>query len=142
MRGTSGPARPAARREPRGQRHARRGGREGSRKRGAGAWNLARRCQLLEQRGKGKAGEHRRSVSTGAGPRESDLLEEPAQPGNDERRGLVTGGGNRTLEVGPELEPERGVLFGTRDELIERRTRSRQLLRRAHPSLGCRRKEA
>ena len=82
------------------------------------------------------------SVSAGADPRESDLLEEPAQPGNDERRRVVTGGRNCTLEVGPELELELGVLFGTCDELVERRPRSRQLLCRAHPTFGCRRKEA
>ncbi|MGH3055434.1 MAG: hypothetical protein ACRDL7_10705, partial [Gaiellaceae bacterium] len=72
----------------------------------------------------------------------SDRLEELAQPGDDERRGFITGGGNRTLEVGLELEPEGGVLFGTRDELVEHRPRGRQLLCSAYPTLGRGRQEA
>jgi hypothetical protein len=76
---------PAPGGESRGHLHDGSGRRESSRKRRAGAGNLARRCQLLEQRGKGETGEHLASVSAGADPRESDLLEEPAQPANDER---------------------------------------------------------
>ncbi|HEU5405192.1 MAG TPA: hypothetical protein VFU52_03845, partial [Gaiellaceae bacterium] len=70
-------------------------------------------------------------------PRVSVRPEELAQPGDNERRGLVTGGGNRTLEIGLELKPERGVLFGPRDELVEHRPRGRQLLRSTYPTLGC-----
>src|SRR5439155_7363782 len=108
----------------------------------ARARNLARRRQLLEKRGEGEAGEHRSSVSSAHVPRVSDRLEELAQPRDDERRGLVTGGGDRTLEVGLELEAERGVLLGPRDELVEHRSRSRQLLRSTHPAFGGGRKEA
>src|SRR5581483_7660915 len=116
--------------------------REGYGERRAGTRHLARRRQLLEQRGEGETGEHGGSVSPALVPRVLDPLEEPAQPRDDVRRGLVAGGGHRALEIGLELKPERGVLLGTCDELVERRPRRRQLLRRTHPALGRRRKEA
>ena len=45
-------------------------------------------------------------------------------------------------KFGLELKPERCVLLGPRDELVEHRTRGGQLLRCTHPTLRCGRQEA